>query len=179
MQGFSIYQAYASTHITTSLAQLSTSSLRLEVAVVCGQVSHRNDIDSNEIRKHVAEPISRLGTRQGTSRGNYNKQYTISSLGVPDPLIPRQPIRASVKNLSVAVGSSTTKENLPDDSFAGDQNFTSALWAINFQQANGFDHLRIALSVGVQRMICSNASGSGMMISIGSEIGFDKVVNAA
>ena len=93
-----------------------------------GEFSHRHYIDSNEIPKHLAELMCRLGIRKGTSRGNYNKQYAISSLGVPDSLIPRHPFRASVKNLSVAVGSSTTKENLPDDSFAGDQNFTSALW---------------------------------------------------
>lgn len=97
------------------------------MAVVCGQVSYRNDIDSNGIRKHVAELISRLGTRQGTSRGNYNKQYAISSLGVSGYLLLRQPLGAGVKNLSVAVGSSATKENLLDVSFAGKQNSTPAL----------------------------------------------------
>ena len=101
----------------------------------------------------------------------------------------------------VAVRSSATAEDLPDASFAGQQEtylnirgerplleacrrcyaslFTDR--AISYRQAKGFDHLEVALSIGVQRMVRSDLAGAGVMFSIDTETGFDKVVliNAA
>lgn len=109
--------------------------------------------------------------------------------------------KAGIENLSVAVRSSATAEDLPDASFAGQQEsylnisgedalldacrrcyaslFTDR--AISYRKAKGFDHMSIALSIGVQRMVRSDASCSGVMFSIDTESGFDKVVliNAA
>ncbi|KAK3304552.1 uncharacterized protein B0T15DRAFT_536887 [Chaetomium strumarium] len=109
--------------------------------------------------------------------------------------------KAGTENLSVAVRSSATAEDLPDASFAGQLesylNITgqdalldacrrcyASLFtdrAISYRQTKGFDHMKIALSVGVQRMVRSDASGSGVMFSIDTESGFGKVVliNAA
>lgn len=108
---------------------------------------------------------------------------------------------AGIPNLKVAVRSSATAEDLPDASFAGQQEsylnisgpqallsacrrcyaslFTDR--AISYRQAKGFEHLSIALSIGVQRMVRSDVGGSGVMFSIDTESGFDKVVliNAA
>ncbi|MCH9826453.1 MAG: phosphoenolpyruvate synthase [Gammaproteobacteria bacterium] len=102
---------------------------------------------------------------------------------------------------SVAVRSSATAEDLPDASFAGQQEtflnvvgetelllackrcyaslFTDR--AISYRQARGYDHLSVALSVGVQQMVRSDRGGSGVMFSIDTETGFDRVVliNAA
>lgn len=108
---------------------------------------------------------------------------------------------AGVKDLSVAVRSSATAEDLPDASFAGQQesflNITgegplldacrrcyASLFtdrAISYRQTKGFDHTSVALSIGIQRMVRSDAAGSGVMFSIDTESGFDKVVliNAA
>jgi pyruvate, water dikinase len=101
----------------------------------------------------------------------------------------------------VAVRSSATAEDLPDASFAGQQEtflnicgdaalleacrrcyaslFTDR--AISYRIAKGFDHEKVALSVGVQRMVRSDLGGAGVMFSIDTESGFDKVVliNAA
>jgi len=101
----------------------------------------------------------------------------------------------------VAVRSSATAEDLPDASFAGQQEtylnirgaralldacrrcyaslFTDR--AISYRQAKGFDHLKVALSIGVQSMVRSDIAGAGVMFSIDTETGFDKVVliNAA
>lgn len=109
--------------------------------------------------------------------------------------------RAGKDDADVAVRSSATAEDLPDASFAGQQEtylnirgedalldacrrcyaslFTDR--AITYRQVKGFDHMKVALSVGVQRMVRSDLGGSGVMFSIDTETGFDKVVliNAA
>jgi pyruvate,water dikinase len=102
---------------------------------------------------------------------------------------------------SVAVRSSATAEDLPDASFAGQQEtflniegedalvhacrrcyaslFTDR--AISYREAKGFAHEDVALSVGVQRMVRSDLAGSGVMFSIDTESGFERsvLINAA
>lgn len=100
------------------------------------------------------------------------------------------------KNVHVAVRSSATAEDLPDASFAGQQDtylnisgheallvavkkciaslFTNR--AISYRQDKGFDHFKIALSVGVQKMVRSDIGSSGVMFSIDTESGFKNVV---
>jgi len=103
--------------------------------------------------------------------------------------------------VDVAVRSSATAEDLPDASFAGQQetylNVEGAMAlldacrrcyaslftdrAISYRTDKGFDHFRIALSVGVQRMVRSDLGASGVMFSIDTETGFRDAVliNAA
>jgi pyruvate,water dikinase len=110
--------------------------------------------------------------------------------------MPRCPKRAGQEELSVAVRSSATAEDLPDASFAGQQEtflnvvgakallascrrcyaslFTDR--AITYRNLNGFDHEEVALSIGVQQMVRSDLSSSGVMFSIDTETGFDKFV---
>lgn len=98
--------------------------------------------------------------------------------------------------LDVAVRSSATAEDLPDASFAGQQEtylnvqghaallesckrcFASLFTdrAISYRADKGFDHLKIALSIGVQRMVRSDLATSGVMFSIDTETGFPDVV---
>jgi len=109
--------------------------------------------------------------------------------------------RSGVKELDVAVRSSATAEDLPDASFAGQQEtflnirgekqlldacrrcFASLFTdrAITYRTVKGFDHMKVALSIGVQQMVRSDIGGSGVMFSIDTETGFDKIVliNAA
>ena len=102
---------------------------------------------------------------------------------------------------AVAVRSSATAEDLPEASFAGQQEtflnvvgedalldackrcyaslFTDR--AITYRTLHGFDHMSVALSVGVQQMVRADLGGSGVMFSLDTESGFDRVVliNAA
>ncbi len=104
--------------------------------------------------------------------------------------------RAGRADADVAVRSSATAEDLPDASFAGQQEtflnirgqdavldycrrcyaslFTDR--AITYRTVQGFDHMKVALSVGVQMMVRSDIGGSGVMFSIDTETGFDQVV---
>jgi pyruvate,water dikinase len=100
------------------------------------------------------------------------------------------------KNCSVAVRSSATAEDLPDASFAGQQEsylnicgvdsllhaykkclaslFTNR--AIAYRIEKGFDHFAVALSVGVQQMVRSDLACSGVMFTIDTESGFKNSV---
>jgi len=94
--------------------------------------------------------------------------------------------------VDVAVRSSATAEDLPDASFAGQQEtylnvfgvqdvidschrcFASIFTdrAISYRTIKGFDHFNVALSVGVQKMVRSDLASSGVMFSIDTETGF-------
>lgn len=101
-----------------------------------------------------------------------------------------------VKELDVAVRSSATAEDLPDASFAGQQEtylnvrgheelissckkcfaslFTNR--AISYRHDKHYDHFKVALSIGVQKMVRSDLAESGVMFSIDTETGFSNVV---
>lgn len=100
------------------------------------------------------------------------------------------------EDLSVAVRSSATAEDLPTASFAGQHEsylnvrgrrlvldairrcqaslFTDR--AISYRIDQGFDHFQVALSVGVQKMVRSDLASAGVMFSIDTETGFEDVV---
>jgi len=105
-------------------------------------------------------------------------------------------LSADDENASFAVRSSATAEDMPDASFAGQQEtfvnvqgFDAVLVAvkhvfaslfndraISYRVHQGYDHRGVALSAGVQRMVRSDLASSGVMFSIDTESGFDQVV---
>jgi len=102
----------------------------------------------------------------------------------------------SQKNVDVAVRSSATAEDLASASFAGqhesyinivgNKNLLNAVKkcfaslftdrAIIYRQEKGFDHLKVALSVCVQKMVRSDLGSSGVMFTLDTETGFENVV---
>ncbi|MEZ8296954.1 phosphoenolpyruvate synthase [Vibrio splendidus] len=124
-------------------------------------------------------------------------------LDAPFPESLEQDIRENYRELiedneelSVAVRSSATAEDLPDASFAGQQetflnvkgidavleatkHVYASLFndrAISYRVHQGFDHRGISLSAGIQRMVRSDKASSGVMFTLDTESGFDQVV---
>ena len=124
--------------------------------------------------------------------------------GAPLPEAVRKEILAAYRrlreeygeDLSVAVRSSATAEDLPTASFAGQQEtylnirgeeqlldavrrcFASLFTdrAIHYRIDNGFDHFKVFLSVGIMKMVRSDLAASGVMFSLDTETGFRDVV---
>ncbi|CAD7032689.1 phosphoenolpyruvate synthase [Pseudorhizobium halotolerans] len=168
-----------------------------------------NYVDENGIRDAMAALIADWTTGKASLaetgaavrklflRGDWPKETADAIIAAYRELSER----AGRTDASVAVRSSATAEDLPDASFAGQQEtflnvagekalldacrrcFASLFTdrAISYRQAKGFDHMKVALSIGVQQMVRSDIGGSGVMFSIDTETGFDKVVliNAA
>lgn len=108
----------------------------------------------------------------------------------------QQLVNDSVDEMSFAVRSSATAEDLPDASFAGQQetflnvvgidNILEAMKhvfaslyndrAISYRVHKGFTHAEVALSAGVQRMVRSDLGAAGVMFTIDTESGFEDVV---
>jgi pyruvate,water dikinase len=131
---------------------------------------------------------------------------TIRNWIIDTPFLPEleNAIRTAFKTLqgeagdeaSFAVRSSATAEDMPDASFAGQQEtflnvkgydsvmvaikhvFASLFndRAISYRVHQGYDHKGVALSAGIQRMVRSDCSASGVMFSIDTESGFEDVV---
>ena len=166
-------------------------------------------VDANELRETIADSLAALEAghaslaevgatiRHEFLRGTWPQDIAEAIRTAYQELCRR----TGKANADVAVRSSATAEDLPDASFAGQQEsylnirgeealldacrrcyaslFTDR--AISYRRAKGFDHLKVALSVGVQTMVRSDLGGAGVMFSIDTETGFDKVVlvNAA
>ena len=136
-----------------------------------------------------------------SQRGHAVRQ-AIRSASLPEDL--QEQIAAAYRQLQgggavpldVAVRSSGTAEDLPDASFAGQQEtylnvqgiaalletckrcFASLFTdrAISYRVDKGFDHFKVALSIGVQRMVRSDLACSGVMFTIDTESGFRDAV---
>ncbi len=166
-------------------------------------------IDENDLRARVAGLLDEfeagratlaetgLAIRNAILRGTFPKDVA-EAIAEAYVALAEQEGR---DHLDVAVRSSATAEDLPEASFAGQQEtflnirgrdalldacrrcysslFTDR--AIMYRKAHGFDHMHVALSIGVQRMVRSDTGGSGVMFSIDTETGFDRIVliNAA
>ena len=189
--------------------QLAPKGVRVPPGFATTAGAYRAYVEANGIRAALAQRIEALKQGKATlhETGEAARQLFLEGKFPPEIANPileayRELSRRGGGGLaSVAVRSSATAEDLPDASFAGQQEtflnvrgerelmeacrrcyaslFTDR--AISYREAKGFDHLEVALSIGVQRMVRSDLAGSGVMFSIDTESGFPRaaVINAA
>ncbi|MDC1287082.1 phosphoenolpyruvate synthase [Gammaproteobacteria bacterium] len=160
-------------------------------------------LDGAGIRERIHARLDELDTddtRQLATVGQEIRNW-ITDSALPDDLnaeiaIAYQAMGVDGKDATVAVRSSATAEDLPDASFAGQQEtylnikgidqvlqaiklvFASLFndRAISYRVHQGFAHAEVSLSAGIQRMVRSDLAASGVMFSIDTESGFEDVV---
>lgn len=166
--------------------------------------AYRHFIHEAKLDEYIRSTLADLDTHDMANlrhRGHAVRQAILNSQLPPDletaiAAAYRQLQGDSTVQLDVAVRSSATAEDLPDASFAGQQEtylnvqgvsslldtcrrcFASLFTdrAISYRVDKGFDHFRIALSIGVQRMVRSDIACSGVMFTIDTESGFRDAV---
>jgi pyruvate, water dikinase len=166
-------------------------------------------LEEANLNRKVQELLVGLDTRDVNKLRQCGRQIRTLILGEDFPDDLKQEITAAYDTFTghelhppdVAVRSSATAEDLPDASFAGQQEtylnvqghqalidacrrcFASLFTdrAISYRTDKGFDHLKVALSIGVQRMVRADLAASGVMFTIDTETGFRNAVliNAA
>ncbi len=162
-------------------------------------------IKQNDLDKHIRDILKNLNTHNTRQLMKKGKQIRNLILDSKFPEELEKEIVSEYKKLSnsygekntdVAVRSSATAEDLPNASFAGQQEtflniqgekellkackkcFASLFTdrAISYRVDKKFNHFNVALSIGIQKMVRSDLSASGVMFSIDTETGFEDVV---
>ena len=164
-------------------------------------------VDSNDLRAKIAGTMQDLkADHSNLAKIGQKVRDMLEHAEVP-PALAEEVKRAYAEmaedgeQARVAVRSSATAEDLPEASFAGQlESFLNVQGegallhtlrrcyaslftdrAIAYRVNNNFDHMEVALSVGIQRMVRADKAGSGVMFSIDTETGFPRTVliNAA
>ncbi len=161
-------------------------------------------LDRNHLRQRIAARLKGLDVRdvQALSQAGAEIRRWITHADLPDDLAGEiaaayaELERECGADVDVAVRSSATAEDLPGASFAGQQEtylnirgrdyllttckrvFASLFTdrAIVYRAERGFAHEKVALSVGVQKMVRADLAASGVMFTLDTETGFRDVV---
>ncbi len=171
--------------------------------------AYRSFLRANRLDQQIRDMLRDLDTRDVANLRDRGSRVRHAILAATLPPELQEAIIEAYRTLGetadrpldVAVRSSATAEDLPDASFAGQQEtylnvqgepalleackrcFASLFTdrAISYREDKGFEHFTIALSIGVQRMVRSDLAAAGVMFSIDTETGFRNAVliNAA
>ncbi|MFH0829252.1 MAG: phosphoenolpyruvate synthase [Candidatus Kerfeldbacteria bacterium] len=183
---------------------LTSKGVRVPDGFAITASAYQYFIISTGVKKQIRSILKDLNTKNIQNLMDRGSRVREAIMAAELPADLKREIRAAYaklekeyhKNCDVAVRSSATAEDLPDASFAGQQEtflnirgadgvveavkkciaslFTNR--AISYRQDKGFDHFKVSLSVGVQKMVRSDRACSGVMFSIDTESGFRDTV---
>ena len=186
------------------ISQLANAGVRVPTGFATTAQAFRDFLHHNNLTERIAARLDGLNVDDVRVLAQVGEE--IRSWVIDAPLQPalEADIRAQfaqltqndATGLSFAVRSSATAEDLPDASFAGQQesylnvsgiddvldkikHVFASLYndrAIAYRVHKGFTHAEVALSAGVQRMVRSDLAASGVMFTMDTESGFDQVV---
>lgn len=185
--------------------KLSTKGIKIPNGFATTSEAYHLLLKENGIKERIEQCLDGLDISDTLSlqeRGHAIRELILAAT-LPEQLIKE--LQSAYRMLSqeygsehidVAVRSSGTAEDLPDASFAGQQEtflnintpekllqsvkqcyaslFTDR--AISYRTSRGFDHFKVALSVGVQKMVRSDKSSSGIMFTIDTESGSENLI---
>ncbi|MGW7363734.1 phosphoenolpyruvate synthase [Streptomyces sp. NPDC054841] len=185
------------------IARLGTAGVRVPAGFATTADVYWELLDTTGLRRTIADHVDRL--RRGAPLDDVGAAIRAAFLAASLPPALEADLASAYARLGrdtgrqdpdVAVRSSATAEDLPEASFAGQQEtflnvrglpelldacrrcyaslFTDR--AIDYRERMGFDHLSVALSVGVQLMARSDLAGAGVMFTLDTESGFPDAV---
>lgn len=187
------------------ISQLTEKGVRVPGGFATTAEAYRAFLAHNGLSTRISEALAKLDVEDVNELARVGKEIRQWILDTPFPeqldaeigaAWEKMVADAGTDAISVAVRSSATAEDLPDASFAGQQetflningleNVKEAMKhvfaslyndrAISYRVHKGFEHDVVALSAGVQRMVRSDSGAAGVMFSIDTESGFEDVV---
>ena len=187
------------------ISQLASKGVRVPGGFATTAEAFRTFLAHEGLNERIQAALSQLDIEDVNALARVGKDIRQWILETPFPQALEDDIKtawekmvadAGTADISVAVRSSATAEDLPDASFAGQQetflningldNVKEAMKhvfaslyndrAISYRVHKGFTHAEVALSAGVQRMVRSDSGASGVMFTMDTESGFDQVV---
>ena len=187
------------------ISQLAGSGVRVPGGFATTAQAYRDFLQHNGLADKISAALANLDIDDVSELARIGKEIRQWIIDTPFPAKLDADIKeawdqmvadAGGADISVAVRSSATAEDLPDASFAGQQetflnirgldNVKDAMKhvfaslyndrAISYRVHKGFEHDVVALSAGVQRMVRSDCGAAGVMFTIDTESGFEDVV---
>src|SRR4051812_31476697 len=184
------------------ISQLDASGVRVPGGFATTAEAFDQFLAHNKLTERIAKALGTVDVDDVAALAKAGKEIRAWVEEAPLPPALEQEIRAEYERVakgsdaSFAVRSSATAEDLPDASFAGQQetylnirgidNVLAAMRhvfaslyndrAISYRVHKGFDHSTVALSAGIQRMARSDVGASGVMFTLDTESGFRDVV---
>ncbi|MEO9386298.1 phosphoenolpyruvate synthase [Chromobacterium phragmitis] len=187
------------------ISQLAGSGVRVPGGFATTAQAYRDFLQHNGLADKISAALAKLDIDDVSELARVGKEIRQWIIDTPFPAKLDADIKeawdkmvgdAGGADISVAVRSSATAEDLPDASFAGQQetflnirgldNVKDAMKhvfaslyndrAISYRVHKGFAHDVVALSAGVQRMVRSDEGAAGVMFTIDTESGFEDVV---
>ena len=184
------------------ISNLASAGISVPGGFATTAEAFRDFLSHNDLDSKINGLLQDFDVEDVDSLEKVGAQIRESVMQTPFPAALEQSVREAYSalqdggDISVAVRSSATAEDLPEASFAGQQetflNVTgidqvldrikevfASLYndrAISYRVHQGFDHAEVALSAGIQRMVRSDVGASGVMFSIDTETGFEDVV---
>ncbi len=186
------------------ISQLDQQGIRVPGGFATTAQAYKRFLEQNQLKSKIDQRLAALNVDNVIELAQAGKQIQQWIMEAPFPLDFELDLEEAYQkmlsrygsSITVAVRSSATAEDLPDASFAGQQdtflnisgieNLKSAVKqvfaslyndrAIAYRVHKGFDHTLIYLSAGIQKMVRSDSSSSGVMFTVDTESGFDQVV---
>ena len=186
------------------ISQLAQSGVRVPGGFATTAFAFREFLKHNKLEERIEAVLSKLDIEDVNAlaqSGKQIRQWVIdapfqSELNNAIATAYQQMLAEAGSPITVAVRSSATAEDLPDASFAGQQetylnihgldnilvavkHVFASLYndrAISYRVHKGFVHSEVALSAGIQRMVRSDIGAAGVMFTLDTESGFNEVV---
>ncbi|MGB0955085.1 MAG: phosphoenolpyruvate synthase [Panacagrimonas sp.] len=186
------------------ISNLAASGVKVPNGFATTAAAYRQFLQHEGLDERINAQLSGLDVDDVQALAEVGKTIRAAVIQAPFPTQLEKEIRAAYQELvedsgaeiTVAVRSSATAEDLPDASFAGQQetflnvhgieNVLHAIKevfaslfndrAISYRVHHGFEHAAVALSAGVQRMVRSDKGASGVMFTMDTESGFRDAV---